>query len=163
MVPEQVVKSSEFFRLHGDCILEPEIIMVNDKKYLKYLNLGTKWPPKTRVENIRGEIKGNLADRLSLGIYNGHELIKNGEMIYKKMFYHFRLRYILGKGDSNLNNYINNVGIDFEENRTRLEVEGFFQKIFTKLPNSVVLKTLREELARNRVELSKKLKALKLF
>ena len=121
-IPDLVVQRYQRLLQLGDQAVFPQIkIIGNDGyPYLKTPNIGTKWPPQTTVDVVDSgtNLVGRIVDRNSMGIYQGDQLIGMEQIDWEKYLYHMILRYILNFGDSGYWNYINNYGIDYEENRT---------------------------------------------
>lgn len=161
-IPEIVVERSNKLLELEDSVLKSEIVFLGGKKFLRSKYIGA-WPPHYKKDKLLpGDTEdSNIIIREETGIKQGYALIEDGSMNYKKLFYHFILRFIFGYGDSILQNYINNYGIDFEENRgkfpERLEEIG---DIFTKRPPLKITKILDKKIVDLKGFLLKKLKLL---
>ena len=118
-IPQSIIDRYNKFKEYGDtAALKQEIININEKKFIRSKNIGTKWPPKTNIDKVTKEITGRIVERESMGIYQGSQLIENSKIEWFKCIYHFLIRYIINAGDSGYWNYINNYGIDYEEERS---------------------------------------------
>jgi hypothetical protein len=137
-IPALVVNRYNTFMLYGDkSVLSQEIVADEQRNiYLKSPNIGTVWPPKT-VEDVVYSwtgMRGRIADRNSMGVYQGNDLIDASKIDWERYLYHFIIRYIINGGDGNSVNYINNYGVDYEENRTpdKADPEDIVQVMFKK-------------------------------
>ncbi len=162
---EIIAVAKRFLALEDSSVLIPEKIKAEGNYYLSYENVGESWDPKftfTVVKNSKTEqIMGNVVERKSIGIYQGSELISLNKMDYDKMFWHFMVRYILGRGDSGLWNYINNHGIDFDDRRQSFDQKNILELLFTKKQKDSAV--LEQQLALRKNGLAKKLMDLELI
>lgn len=128
-IPSNTVERYHKFLSYGDTSVLPmeEVFGPNRSRYLRSPNIGTQWPPKTEVDTVISGVIGRIlskddtksvSSKSSMGVYTGVGLIDNGGMDWIKMLYHFIIRFIIGAGDAGLFNYLNNYGLDYEENRT---------------------------------------------
>lgn len=119
-IPASTVERYQKFRSYGDDAVIPQEIVYGpgNQLYLKSPNIGVKWPPMTEVDKVKDTIVGRIVNRYSMGVYQGDELIKTGQINWEKFLYHFIVRYIINAGDAGSWNFINNFGIDYEEDRT---------------------------------------------
>jgi hypothetical protein len=135
-IPNHTVERYNKFKLYGDeAAISLEVVKGPDNQiYLKSPNIGEKWSPITTVDNVTHDIVGRIVDRASIGVYTGRDLIDLQKMDWKRCIYHFIIRYIINAGDSIYNNYINNYGIDYEEDRTpdKEEPTNIVQIMFKK-------------------------------
>lgn len=156
--------ANKFAELGDSSVLIPEKIKVEGDYYISYENVGLDWNPKVEYTVVKttpeGQIMGNIVDRKSIGVYQGSELIENGSMDYDLLFWHFCVRYILGRGDSGLWNYINNHGIDFDDARTKFGQPTIMELLFTKKQRQHSV--LEKEIASRSSVLIKKLRKLEL-
>ena len=161
----------DFRALGDDSVLVPTVVIRDSPNYsgvyLSYDNVaeGSFPPPTTRVK-VKGDLEGEVVLRSEAGIYQGYELIKMGKMDYPRMFYHFCIRFILGRGDSGLWNYINNHGIDFDDRRHILEESeyaDFWSVIFVKNPNKEIFPLIKRAFDECKENLAKRLKPLVLL
>jgi hypothetical protein len=139
MIPTNTEARYRKFKLYGDdAAMSQEVVEGPDQQvYLRSPNIGEKWPPITTVANVTGEIIGRIADRISMGVYQGKDLIDLHKMDWERCLYHFMVRYIINAGDSGYYNYLNNYGIDYEEDRTpdKKKPENIVQIMFKKKPS----------------------------
>ena len=160
----------EFVKMGDESVLVPEIVQKESPNkefagiYLCYDNVAeASFPPPTTWEKVKGNFEGPVVSRVDAGIYQGYELIKMGKMDFPTMFYHFCVRFILGRGDSGLWNYINNHGIDFDDRRQEKpqdQYTDFWSVIFIKNPNSEMFPIIKKALIECKKDLVKRLKKL---
>jgi len=119
-IPFKTVERYRRFLMLGDQAAIPvEVVKGPDQhNYLRSPNVGTQWPPTAVTDHVTQTETGRIVDRQSMGVYRGQELIDMGKMDWERGLYHFLIRYIINAGDAGLWNYINNYGIDYEEDRT---------------------------------------------
>jgi hypothetical protein len=120
-IPAITVSRARLLRQLGDdtALLQEIVFGPNNELYLRSENIGEKWPPITHTDTVRPNLVGRIADRHSMGVYQGLDLIDLCKMQWERAFYHFLIRYIINAGDAHFVNYINNYGVDFEEDRTQ--------------------------------------------
>ena len=118
-IPQCTVERFALLRKFGDeAALEQHVVGSAGEYYLRSPNVGTRWPPKTTTDNVKGSLVGRIVDRESMGIFRGERLIELETIDWVRVLYHFIARYVFWFGDTGLYNVINNWGIDYEENRT---------------------------------------------
>ena len=134
----------------------------NGQVYLRSPNIGRNWPPKTTPDKVKGDLHGRIVDRKSMGIYQGQDLMDRHEIDWERFLYHFLVRYIIGAGDSGPWNFINNYGIDYEEDRTPdSEPPTNLLQVMFKKPQSTKYATLIMQAVKNmRVPLKKKIETV---
>jgi hypothetical protein len=158
-IPYKTVERYNKFRLYGDeAILQQEIVLdEKDSPYLRSPNLGS-WPPETVMEEVKKGLTGRIVIRNSMRVFQGTELIDRNELDWFRALYHFMIRFILGVGDSGFWNYINNYGIDYEENRNfKKSIETVQQALFCKPLSNKYRNTVSIMLKRYHSDLKDKL------
>lgn len=167
-IPDKTEKRAKLFHSLGDeaALTQEKVTDSDGNIYLRSPNIGTKWPPKTTVDTVKKytndpklNIIGRIADRKSMGVLQGLELIDLGIMDWGRVLYHLIMRFILNAGDTFYGNYINNYGIDFEEDRTEKDTisSNMIELLFKQKPAKKYTVITENALKEHASELKQKL------
>jgi hypothetical protein len=158
-IPARTEQLCHRFHQFGDeSALQQTVVTGPDGLYLRSPNIGTAWPPTSHMEIVRPGLTGRVVDRASMGVLQGDDLIRRGEIDWFRFLYHFIVRYIIGAGDAGFWNYINNYGIDFEENRKiSADPPSLIQLMFNKAPAKDLMGPINTAIKQLSPELIKRL------